>query len=109
MIFISGQDISNLGAALQKLASLYAENGMQIIGSTGVFSLKDSTGAAIPFIPINELTNHDFDFVLVTGGSVDINGIAPNVHFGDMLAGLKNLNIPEDKIILDNKNHLVNK
>lgn len=101
LIFISGKDISNLGAALQKLASLYAENGMQIIGSTGVFSLKDSTDATVPFIPMNELTKHEFDFVLVTGGSVDINGIAPNVHFGDVLAVLKSLNMPEDKIILD--------
>ena len=114
LIFVSGKDIHNLKPALQKLASLYSEDGVQVVGSAGVFPLKNSAdfefilstnnvadASNIPFIPTDDLANREFDFVLVTGGSVDINGPAPNVHFGDVLSELKALNIPEDKIILD--------
>ena len=100
LIFVSGKDIHNLEPALQKLASLCAPEELQIIGSTGISTINIGK-PNVPFIATNELAKHEFDFVLVTGGSVDINGIAPDVHFGDVLAELKSLNVPEDKIILD--------
>ena len=100
LIFVSGKDIHNLEPALQKLASLYSEDEMQVVGSTGISTVNIGK-PDVPFIATNELAKHEFDLILVTGGSVDINGPAPDVHFGDVLSELKRLNVPEDKIILD--------
>ena len=100
LIFVSGKDIHNLEPALQKLASLYSEDEIQVVGSTGISTINIGK-PDVPFIATNDLAKHEFDLVLVTGGSVDINGPAPNVHFGDVLSQLKRLGVPEDKIILD--------
>lgn len=100
LIFVSGKDIHNLEPALQKLASLHAQEEMQVIGSTGISTINIGK-PDVPFVATDDLAKHEFDLVLVTGGSVDINGPAPNVHFGDVLAELKRLDVPEDKIILD--------
>lgn len=96
LIFVSGKDRSNLKPALSRLAQLYPDKELKIIGSAGVYPVED-----VPCFQTNDISKQEADFIVVTGGSVDINGPAPNVHFGDVLAELKALNIPEDKIILD--------
>lgn len=82
--------------ALSKLAQLYPNKEIKVIGSAGVYPIDD-----IPYFQANDIPKQKIDLVVVTGGSVDINGVAPDVHFGDVLNELKRLNIPEDKIILD--------
>ena len=96
LIFVAGRDIHNLNLALNNLSLLYSKVDLRVIGSTGVYHLNQ-----IPFIPTKNLSNVEFDFVLVTGGSDDINGPAADVHFSDVLSTLKKLNISEKKIILD--------
>lgn len=96
LIFVSGKDRSSLKPALNKLAQLYPNKELKIIGSAGVYTIND-----IPYFQTNDISKQNIDLVVVTGGSVDINGVAPDVHFGDVLNEMKRLNIPEDKIILD--------
>ena len=96
MIFVSGKDRSSLKPALSKLAQLYPNKEIKVIGSAGVYPIDDIT-----YFQANDIPKQKIDLVVVTGGSVDINGVAPDVHFGDVLNELKRLNIPEDKIILD--------
>lgn len=96
LIFVAGRDIHNLNLALQKLNSLFPRVELQILGSTGVYPMSN-----VPYISINNISNVEFDFLLVTGGSDDINGPAADVHFADILSELRKLNIPESKVILD--------
>lgn len=100
LIFVSGKDLNNLEVSLQKLSSRYSPEELKVIASTGISTINIGK-PDVPFIETNAIAEYEFDFILVTGGSVDINGSAPNVHFGDVLSELKQLNIPEDKIILD--------
>ena len=91
LIFVSGKDRSNLKPALNRLAQLYPDKELKVIGSAGVYPIDD-----VPRFQTNDIPKQEVDFIVVTGGSVDINGPAPNVHFGDVLAQLKALNVPED-------------
>ncbi|MBR1580708.1 MAG: DUF1919 domain-containing protein [Selenomonadaceae bacterium] len=101
LVYIAGRDVHNLNPALQKLVELYPKVDVRIIGAMGVYPLKDSTGTDFPFFRLQDIGNLEFDFVLVTGGSDDINGLAPDVHFGDVLSQLRSANVPEHKILLD--------
>ena len=101
LIYVAGRDTHNLNPALNKFVKLYPKVNVQIVGSTGIKPLKFSNNVEVNFIPFDKIADFEFDFVVVTGGSDDINGIAPQVHFGDIVKSLRLLNIPEDKIILD--------
>ena len=90
-----------MNPAIQKLTELYPKIETVVIGSTGVYPLSKVDGFKIPFISVSDIKNLELDLVLVTGGSDDINGLAPDVHFANVLTELKSANIPESKILLD--------
>mgnify|MGYP002855123456 CR=1 FL=1 len=101
LIFIAGQDCKNLTPALKKLSELYPKVEVKIIGTSGVYRLASLQGEVFPFFAIDDIAKVNFDFVLITGGSDDINGTAPDIHYGDIISKLKIFHIPEDKILLD--------